>query len=104
MCGDLIRLRNRSKLVERSLFAIIDLAKSILFYFIWRVGGGLKKFKFKKKIFLFYFNTINFIMLLLLHKTLKRQSEDSGLRPDTSSLVSYYRWLEIHSSKLFAFY
>ena len=40
--GDLIRLRNRSKLVERSLFAIIDLlqrAKSIVLYFIWRVWG-----------------------------------------------------------------
>ena len=39
---DLIRLRNRSKLVERSLFAIIDLlqgTKSILLYFLWRVGG-----------------------------------------------------------------
>ena len=40
--GDLIRLTNRSKLVERSLFAIIYLlqgAKSILLYFIWRMGG-----------------------------------------------------------------
>ena len=40
--GDLIRLINRSKLVERSLFAIIDLlqgTKSIFLYFIWRVGG-----------------------------------------------------------------
>ena len=38
----LIRLRNRSKLVERSLFALIDLlqgAKSILSCLIWRVGG-----------------------------------------------------------------
>ena len=40
--NDLIRLRNRSKLVERSLFAIIDLlqgAKFFVLYFIWRVGG-----------------------------------------------------------------
>ena len=40
--GDLIRLRNSPKLVESSLFAIIDLlqgAKSIVLYFIWRVGG-----------------------------------------------------------------
>ena len=40
--GDLIHLRNRSKLVERSLFAIIDLlqgAKYILLLSIWRVGG-----------------------------------------------------------------
>ena len=39
----LIRPRNRSKLVERSLFAIIDLlqgAKFIFLYFIWRVACG----------------------------------------------------------------
>ena len=39
--GEIIRLRNRSKLVERSLFVIIDLlqgAKSILLCFIRRVG------------------------------------------------------------------
>ena len=39
--GDLIRLRNRSKLVEGSLFAIIDLllgAKFITLFYIWRVG------------------------------------------------------------------
>ena len=38
--GDLNRLRNCSKLVERSLFAITDLlqgAKFILLYFKWRV-------------------------------------------------------------------
>ena len=37
MSGDLISLINRSKLVERSLFAIIDLvqrAKAIRLYFI----------------------------------------------------------------------
>ena len=36
-----MRLRNRSKLVEGSLFAIIGLllgAKSITLFFIWRVG------------------------------------------------------------------
>ena len=40
--GDLTRPRNRSKLVERSLFAIIDLlqgTKSILLYFKRRVLG-----------------------------------------------------------------
>ena len=40
--GELIRLKNRSKLVERSLFAIIDLlqgAKSIVLCLLWRVGG-----------------------------------------------------------------
>ena len=50
--GDLIRLRNCFKLIERSSFAIIDLlqgTKSILLYFIWRVGEGMifiKNFKF----------------------------------------------------------
>ena len=42
----MIRLRNRSKLVERSLFAINGLlqgAKSILLYFIWRVGDDFQK-------------------------------------------------------------
>ena len=40
--GDLILLRNCSKLVERSLFAIADLlqgVKSNLLHFIWLVGG-----------------------------------------------------------------
>ena len=40
--GDLIRLINRSKLFEGSLFAIIDLlqgTKSIFLFLIWRVGG-----------------------------------------------------------------
>ena len=51
---DLIRLRNRCKLVERSLFAIIDLlqgAKTILLNFIWRVGGrfSLKNSNFREK-------------------------------------------------------
>ena len=43
---NLIRRINRFKLVERSLFAIIDLlqgAKSNFLYFIWRVGGWFKK-------------------------------------------------------------
>ena len=38
--SDLIRLKNRSKLVEASLFAIIDLllaAKFITLYFMWRM-------------------------------------------------------------------
>ena len=38
----IIRVRNRSKLVERSLFATIDLflgAKSITSYFVWHVWG-----------------------------------------------------------------
>ena len=39
--GELIRLRNRPNLVDRSLFAIIDLlqgAKFIFLHFKWRVG------------------------------------------------------------------
>ena len=84
--GDLIRLINRSKLVERNLFAIIDLlqwTKILFLYFILRVGGWFsqKNSNFRKNfhlIFLcFYCCSIN----------LKRQSEHSGLRPDTSSLV-----------------
>ena len=51
--GNLIRLRNRCKLVKRSLFTIIDLlqeAKSILLYFIWRVGDDIhKKFQILEK-------------------------------------------------------
>ena len=44
--GDLIRLRNRSKLVKENLFAITDLllgAKFIFLYFIWRVGDDFRK-------------------------------------------------------------
>ena len=44
-----MRVRNRSKLVEIGLFAVIDLiqgARFILLYFIWRVGADFhKKFK-----------------------------------------------------------
>ena len=58
---DLIRLRNRSKLIQGSLYAIIDLlqgAKSILLYFIWRVGGIIFKKKIQileKKIFILFY-------------------------------------------------
>ena len=54
--GDLIRLRNLSKLVEGILFAITDLlleAKSIVLNFIWRVGGGI--FSLQKKIVVLYY-------------------------------------------------
>ena len=48
--GELIPLRSRSKLVEKSLFARIGLlqgAKTILLYFIWPVGRRfLKKSSF----------------------------------------------------------
>ena len=53
MSGELIRLRNRSKLVEGSLFVLNDLlheAKSIILYFIWRVSEWFSKKNFKKKI------------------------------------------------------
>ena len=46
MSGELIRLKNRSKFVERSFFAIIHLlqaAKSIRLYFIWRMGDDFPK-------------------------------------------------------------
>ena len=50
--GDLSRLRNLSKLIEGSLFAVIDLllgAKFLNLYFIWRVGDDFdKKAQFKK--------------------------------------------------------
>ena len=87
---DLNCLRNCSKMVERSLFVIIDLlleAKFIVLNFIWRVGDD-----FKKKISSFRKNFI----LFLLHLTfscyycsidLKRKSKHSRLRSDTSSLV-----------------
>ena len=78
-------LRNRAKLVEGSLFALIDLltgAKFITLYFKWRAGDEFTKnlsFFLKKKFYLFLL-PINFFKL-------KRQSEHSRLRPDTSSLV-----------------
>ena len=65
---DLIRLRSRSKLVEGSLFALIDLlqgAKSIFLYFRWRVGGDFRKniyfvsktyiFQIKEKTYIFFY-------------------------------------------------
>ena len=59
MSGDLIRLRNRSKLVEESLFAIIDLllgANSITLYFV-ACGDDFHKnsqIENKKFFFLYY--------------------------------------------------
>ena len=91
---DLIRLRNRSKLVERSLFAIIDMlleAKFITLYFIWRMDMIFTK---KFQIFLQFFF---FIFLYLIFSSyfcfidLKRQLEHSSLRPDTSSFVLFCR-------------
>ena len=65
--ADLIRLRNLSKLVEGTLFAITDLlleAKSIVLNFMWRWGGG-GVFSLQKNS---CFITFNFFMLLLLHR------------------------------------
>ena len=63
MSGDLISHRNLSKLVEGSLFAIIDLllgAKFIALYLIWRVGDDFHKKSQIKKIYSFIFFTFNF--------------------------------------------
>ena len=84
---DLIRHRNRSKLVQGSLYATTDLligAKLITWYVIWRVGGC-----FNKKSQTFLFLHLNF-SCYYCSIDLKRQSEHSGLRPDTSSLVQLY--------------
>ena len=54
--------------------------------------GGMifiKKFQILEKKISFYFISFNFLILLLLLINLKRQSEHSGLRPDTSSLVNF---------------
>ena len=65
---------------------MIDLligTKSITLYLIKRVGG-----RFHKLSQTFFLNFLNFLKLYLVYSIdLKRQSEHSGLRPDTSSLV-----------------
>ena len=45
----------------------------------------IKNFKYKKNSF--YFISFNFLCYYCCSINLKRQSEHSGLRPDTSSLV-----------------
>ena len=89
----LFRLINRSKLVERSLFALIDLlqeTKSIFLYFIWRVGDDFhKKFQIlEEKIYFILFRLI-FLCYYCCSVNLKRRSEHLRLRPDASSLVYY---------------
>ena len=73
--GDLIRLLNRSKLVERSLFAIIDLlqgTKSHFLYFIWRVGKEFyKNFKILEKNFHFILFHLFFHVFTAAPYTLK---------------------------------
>ena len=64
--------------------------------------GGMifiKNFKLKKNNFFLNFITFNFLMLLLLHKNLKRQSEHSGLRLDTSSVVHFVQVTGVNSYK-----
>ena len=68
--GNLIRLRNRSKSVDGSIF--IDVCED--------------DFQKNLKIF-FHFISFSFFMLFFCSIDFKRQSEHSGLRSDTSSLV-----------------
>ena len=90
---DLIRLRNRSKLVQSSLYAITNLligAKSITLFLVWRVGGI-----FLQKNLSFFLKSIFFSLsgkmsCYYCSIDLKRQSEHSWLRPDSSSLVLFY--------------
>ena len=85
MSGDLIRLRNRFKLVvEGSLFSIIKLllnAKSITVYFIWLVERYFSQKISNLNWFSFYYITSNFPILLLLHITFKgsRNIQDFAL-------------------------
>ena len=50
----------------------------------------IKNFKFWKKKISFYFISFNFLCYYCCSINLKRQSEHSGLRPDSSSLVIIY--------------
>ena len=55
-------------------------------------SGGMiffKKFQILEKKFSFYFISFNFLCFYCCSINLKRQSEHSGLRPDTSSLVLF---------------
>ena len=99
LSGDLFRLRIRSKLVEGSLFAIIYSlleAKFITLYFIWRVGEDNfhKKSQIRKKnsIYLIFF-TLRFSRYHCFIDHI-RQSEHSGLCPDTSSLVQFCYYIK----------
>ena len=88
--GMLIPLRNRSKLVERSLFSTIDLLQGAKSIFCTLNGVWGDDFHKKFQILEFFssirFNEFNFLMLSLSVNP-KKQSEHSGLRRDTSSLV-----------------
>ena len=62
----------------------------MLLYFKWRVGDDFhKKFQFlEKKIFILFLHLI--FKCYYCSINLKRQSEHSGLCPDTSSLVLFH--------------
>ena len=93
--GDLIRLRNCSKLVERSLFAIIDLVqgRKSNFSYLYDVCGDDFYIKFQileKKNSLFLLIQLFFLCYYCCSINLKRQWEHSALRPDTSVLVVFF--------------
>ena len=61
-------------------------------YFVWRVGGDFhKQFQIlEEKKFSILFCVIEFFnVIYYCSKNLKRHSEHSGFRPDTSSLVCF---------------
>ena len=65
--ANLIRLRNLSKLFERSLFITIDLlqgTKSILLYFIWRDGGWFSLKKYQILEIFFHFDSFHLIFFV----------------------------------------
>ena len=83
MSGDLIRLINRSKLVERSLFAIIDLLQGTKSLYGVLGDDFQKNFQHLEKTFSFLFISLSFLRYYCCSINLKRQSEHSGLCPDT---------------------
>ena len=57
------------------------------FYGVWGNDFHKKNLKFQKKKLHFILFQLIFFMFYCCSINLKRQSENSGLRPDTSSLV-----------------
>ena len=65
--GYFIRLRNLSKLVEKNLIDFLLGTNSVTLYYTWRVvDDNHKTIQNKKKNI--FFITINFFMLLMLHR------------------------------------
>ena len=83
---DLIRLRNNSKLVKISLFAMIDLLQGVKFilFNVWE-DNCYKKSQILEKKNLNFFCYIKFFFCYYCSIKSARQSRHSGLRPDTSS-------------------